>query len=232
MSPTALREFDRVISQTVTGPVTPADVAGPDGGGEELRTLLCGRDGTIISLDVPSWSAEADALERRRLAGLTGPVLDIGCGPGRLVVALAEQGVPAMGVDASPVAVGLALERHAAALVRSVFDPLPGTGRWRSALLFDGNIGIGGDPLRLLHRVAELLATGGRALVETARPGMALHRFSARVERGDAASGWFPWACVDADALIPLAQQAGLHVESVSDEEGRWFVDLVRRSET
>ena len=36
------------------------------------------------------------------------------------------------------------------ALRRSVFDPLPGEGRWGTALLLDGNIGIGGDPRALL----------------------------------------------------------------------------------
>ena len=188
------------------------------------------RDGTAIPLDVAGWADVADDLEQRRLADLDGPVLDIGCGPGRLVVALAERGVPAMGVDASPVAVGLAQDRNAAALVRSVFDPLPGTGRWRSALLFDGNIGIGGDPARLLHRVAELVACGGRAVVETAPPGDGLHRFSARVERGEEASPWFPWARVGADALAPLAHEAGFEVDDVVEDEGRWFAELVRRT--
>lgn len=187
------------------------------------------RDGTSIPLDVAGWAADADELERRRLAEVDGPVIDIGCGPGRLVVALAERGVPVLGVDASPVAVGLAIERNAAALVRSVFDPLPGTGRWRSALLFDGNIGIGGDPDRLLARVAELLACGGRALVETAPPGAGLQRFSARVERGETSSPWFPWARVGAEALAPLARQSGFEVDDVIEDEGRWFADLLRR---
>ncbi|MBX3286613.1 MAG: methyltransferase domain-containing protein [Actinobacteria bacterium] len=186
------------------------------------------RDGTTIPLDVAGWAADADGLERRRLAELEGPVLDIGCGPGRLVVALAERGIPVLGVDASPVAVGLAQDRNAPALVRSVFDPLPGTGRWRSALLFDGNIGIGGDPARLLRRVAELLAVGGHALVETAPPGDGLRRFSARVERGEDASPWFPWARVGAEAVAPLAWDAGFAVDDVVEDEGRWFADLRR----
>jgi SAM-dependent methyltransferase len=187
------------------------------------------RDGTSFPLDVAGWAADADALEHRRLADLEGPVLDIGCGPGRLVVALAERGVPALGVDASPVAVGLAVDRNAAALVRSVFDPLPGTGRWRTALLFDGNIGIGGDPERLLARVAELVAVGGRAVVETAPPGAGLQCFSARLERGETASPWFPWARVGAEAVAPLAHRVGFEVDDVVDDEGRWFAELVRR---
>ena len=38
------------------------------------------------------------------------------------------------------------------ALVRSVFETLPGEGRWDTVLLMDGNIGIGGDPAALLGR--------------------------------------------------------------------------------
>ncbi|CAN5702999.1 class I SAM-dependent methyltransferase [soil metagenome] len=191
-------------------------------------TRLCGQDGTVVPLHVDTWSAPADDLEHRRLAHVTGPVLDIGCGPGRLVVALSERGIPALGVDASPVAVGQAVERHAAALVRSVFDPLPGIGRWRTALLFDGNIGIGGDPLRLLRRVAELLGRDGHLLVEAAAPGTGLHRFAARVERGEAVSDWFPWAQVGVEAVGPLAEEVGLRHTSTVEDDGRWFVDLVR----
>lgn len=193
------------------------------------HALLRHRDGTVIALDVAGWAAEADALEQRRLADLGGPVLDIGCGPGRLVVALAERGVPVLGVDASPVAVGLAVDKNAAALVRSVFDPLPGTGRWRTALLFDGNVGIGGDPARLLRRVAELVAVGGRAVVETSPPGTGLQEFSARVERGEQVSPWFPWARVGPETLAPLARESGFEVDDVVEDEHRWFLDLVRR---
>jgi SAM-dependent methyltransferase len=187
---------------------------------------LCGDDGTVIALDVGSWSADADAVEQRLLACLRGPVLDIGCGPGRLVVALAERGIPVLGVDASPTAVSQAVERRAAALVRSVFDPLPGTGRWATALLMDGNVGIGGDPVRLLARTAELLAPDGVAVVETGAPGVGARRFQARVERGDEASSWFPWAQVGADAVAEVATEAGLELTDLTVDADRWFAEL------
>lgn len=197
--------------------------------GSAAVTRLRGRDGTVITLDVARWAATADVVERRWLAQVQGPVLDIGCGPGRLVVALAERGVPALGVDASPVAIGQAVERQAPALVRSVFDPMPGIGRWRSALLFDGNIGIGGDPARLLRRAGELLGPGGRLLVEVGPPGFGLHRFSARVERGEARSGWFPWACVGVDAIGNLARDSGFDVVTCAEDGDRWLSELVKR---
>ena len=51
-----------------------------------------------------------------------------------------------LGVDISRTAVARVRQAGASALHRSVFDPLPGQGRWGTALLADGNIGIGGLP--------------------------------------------------------------------------------------
>lgn len=194
------------------------------------ESCLRADDGTVIPLDVRSWSAPADAVEHRLLAKASGPVLDIGCGPGRLVVALAERGVPALGVDASPAAVDRALERRAPALVRSVFDPLPGTGRWATALLIDGNVGIGGDPTRLLGRVAQLLARDGRAFVEAEPPGTPSRSFPVRLERGGARSSWFPWAQVGADDVAPMAEASGLRQLDLLEDEGRWFAVLGRKA--
>ncbi len=189
-------------------------------------TVLRCDDGSSMVLDVGTWAADADPVDERLVADLDGPVLDIGCGPGRLVVALAQRGIPALGVDASPVAVGHALARSAPALVRSVFDPLPGIGRWMTALLIDGNIGIGGDPERLLARTAELLHPTGRAVVEVEPPGVASRRFQARVERDDQASAWFPWARVGADDVAALGAAAALRHTDLVEDEDRWFAIL------
>ena len=115
------------------------------------------RDGTALPLPLDRYVGPADATDQRLLRDLRGPVLDVGCGPGRHLHALAARGVFALGVDLSPAAVELATGRGARAVVASIFDELPGSGRWRSALLLDGNIGIGGAPARLLARIGMLL---------------------------------------------------------------------------
>jgi len=48
---------------------------------------------------------------------------------------------------------------------RSVFDALPAEGRWHTALLADGNVGIGGDPIRLLSRLRGLIARAASSCV-------------------------------------------------------------------
>jgi hypothetical protein len=62
----------------------------------------------------------------------------------------------ALGVDLLPVAVELARGRGARAIVGSIFDELPGSGTWQSALLLDGDVGIGGAPARLLAGIRTL----------------------------------------------------------------------------
>ena len=101
-----------------------------------LRTA----DGRALPLQMSRWCGRPDAADEELLQHCRGPVLDVGCGPGRLTVALTERGIPALGVDISRAAVAQVCQAGAAALHRSVFDPLPGQGRWATVLLADGNI--------------------------------------------------------------------------------------------
>src|SRR5246500_3591227 len=119
-----------------------------------LRTA----DGRALPLQLSRWCGLPDTADEELLRHCRGPVLDVGCGPGRLTVALTERGIPALGVDISQAAVAQVRRAGAPALHRSVFDPLPAQGRWATVLLADGNIGIGGVPARLLRRCAELAA--------------------------------------------------------------------------
>lgn len=187
-----------------------------------LRTA----DGRELPLHVSRWCAPPDDADEELLRRCRGPVLDVGCGPGRLTAALTERGVPALGVDISRTAVTLARQAGAPALRRSVFDPLPGHGRWGTVLLADGNIGIGGDPVRLLHRTRRLLRPGGRVLVEVDPPGHHCWRGDVALSDGRTVSDVFAWAFVGADQIAALAAAAGLRVLEQWTEAGRWFVDL------
>ncbi|WP_433758156.1 methyltransferase domain-containing protein [Nocardia sp. CA-135398] len=150
-----------------------------------------------------------------------GPTLDLGCGPGRLVATLLRRGIIALGVDISPMAVATTRFRGAPALQRDLFGPLPGSGRWSYAILADGNIGIGGDPVRLLTRAGELLARNGIAVVEFARPGAGVVSNPIRLETRNRVGEWFPWARVGIDRAEELAASAGFRMVAAVEVSGR-----------
>lgn len=182
--------------------------------------------GEVLIDGIDAWFRSPGAEESVVLDRAVAPVLDIGCGPGRHVEALAARGVLALGVDASPSAVALAHERGAPVLERSIFERVPGTGRWASALLLDGNLGIGGNPPALLRRIAELLKRGGRLLLELGGPNTSTGSFMARIERDGSSSPWFPWARVGIEDLAPLALECGYRIEETWEGGGRWFGSL------
>ncbi len=183
--------------------------------------------GEALELDVGRWHDTASAEEREVLESVLGPVIDLGCGPGRLVVSLAARGIPALGVDSSPAAIELARTRGATVLQRDLFERLPGEGRWATALLFDGNVGIGGDPARLLARCRALTGRRGQVVAEVQPPGTGWRRFAAWFERDGRRSETFPWAVVGADAIAALARPAGLEVTALHEtQSGRWFARL------
>ncbi|MFL5828412.1 MAG: class I SAM-dependent methyltransferase [Solirubrobacteraceae bacterium] len=195
--------------------------------GGETEHWLALRDGRTVPLALERYLAPADDVDRRLLAELEGPVLDVGCGPGRHLRALAARGVFALGVDLSPVAVRLANGRGARAIVASIFDELPGGGAWRSALLLDGNIGIGGQPRRLLARLARLLADRSTLLVELSPPDAPTTSAQVRIERSDGrVSHWFSWAWVSVSDALPLASSAGFVTRRTWTAQGRWFAEL------
>ncbi|MDQ3752951.1 MAG: methyltransferase domain-containing protein [Actinomycetota bacterium] len=192
---------------------------------EETLSLLH-EDGRLEPLAFERWLAAASHEDLEVLELATAPVLDVGCGPGRHAAALARSGVAVLGIDVAPSAVRLARCQGACVLQRSVFDRVPGTGRWSTLLLLDGNIGIGADPAALLMRARELLSPYGRVLMEVARPSqescnltLCLQVFGMPAER-------LPWAQVGARDVDRLASESGFKTRRVWASGERWFAWL------
>ncbi|MFF4541128.1 class I SAM-dependent methyltransferase [Streptomyces aureus] len=185
-------------------------------------------DGWLLPLEVERWCARADPVDRDVLDRCEGAVLDVGCGPGRLVAELAGRGRPALGIDVSEAAVEHTARLGGHALRRSVFDPLPSEGRWGTVLLMDGNIGIGGDPAALLDRVAGLLRTRGLLLAETT-PQDVDERHRVRITDAGSATGTpFPWARLGTPALLRYAR--GWEPAGQWSAGGRRFLALRTRT--
>ncbi|MEU8458426.1 class I SAM-dependent methyltransferase [Streptomyces griseoaurantiacus] len=221
---------------------SPASSWSADPYAEALRTgrgplFLRRSDGWLLPLEVERWCAAADAADEGVLRRCEGPVLDIGCGPGRLVAALAAGGRPALGIDVSEAAVARTRRLGGQALRRSVFEPLPDEGRWGTVLLVDGNVGIGGDPVSLLARAGELLRPGGLLLAETVPGADVDERADVRLVRepygagggAGAAGAAFPWARLGAPALLRYAARAGWRPAGQWSADGRLFVALRSR---
>lgn len=183
-----------------------------------------------ISIDAARWMQTATAADISALEGAAAPLLDIGCGPGRMVRAAAGRSVAALGIDVSEDAVALTGADGTPVLKRSVFDRLPLEGTWGTILLMDGNIGIGGDPVTLLERCAALLAPHGAVVVEADPDGTLFERatYVTVDERGNE-SGPFPWARVGHEMIAGLIAQAGLGIARTWQANGRYFVSARRR---
>ena len=143
----------------------------PDGGEAAAITVRMS-DGTHAPLALDRFLAPADATDEAILAELAGPVLDVGCGPG--AICTRSRGAACSG-SASTSRPPPSRSRARAARTRSSARSSTrsrGAGTWRSALLLDGNIGIGGDPVRLLERVRSLLTRTARCSSSSIRPAL------------------------------------------------------------
>ncbi|WP_181272851.1 class I SAM-dependent methyltransferase [Brevibacterium oceani] len=178
-------------------------------------------------MDVDRYAGDADAADLTAIGRAAGAVIDLGCGPGRMVRAAIASGHFALGIDVSPTAVAIAQDAGLPVLCRDIDAVLPLEGRWGTALLIDGNIGIGGDPARLLDRVRALLDPRGRIIVETSAGQDEVRSFLAEVrDRCGRTSAAFPWAQIGSTALARTAAEVGLRVEETWSHQARTFLAL------
>jgi rSAM/selenodomain-associated transferase 1 len=210
--------------------VDPIDVYSSALDGRRVRVEVA--DGRSLPLAVERWTGVPDDVDRMMLNRCEGTVLDVGCGPGRLVGALAEKGVAALGVDVCPRAVELTADRGASVLRRPIGGPLPGEGRWGTVLLADGNVGIGGNPDALLRRCRHLLHAGGLLLVEVDPDD---HVFdTAPIVLIDAVGRRarpLPWVRLGSHALARVAGRIGFRVVEEWRAADRVFLALRRSGE-
>lgn len=195
----------------------------------ELVLLPTGADvARSTMMDVARWNAPADLADLTLLRAATGPLLDIGCGPGRMVRAAQQVGLEVLGIDVSPTAVAIAREAGLPVMQGSVFDDVPRAGAWQTVLLVDGNIGIDGDITALLRRCMNLVAAGGDIVVELHSDRDLHDVYSAHLVGTDGGrSESFPWAQIGINPMVDLAHELGLRCRQAWELSGRTFCRLV-----
>ncbi len=185
--------------------------------------------GLTRPFDVDQWSAAPDWVDHVLFIDpCDAATIDVGCGPGRLVGELAARQIHSLGLDVSPEAVRQTRLRGARATCGDVFGDVPDQGAWAYALLADGNLGIGGDPVALLQRLRDVLAPEGRVIAEVTVAGTGLVRGPRRLRVEGRLSAPFAWAVVGLDAIEAVAAAAGMRVVATSTVGGRHTATLVR----
>ena len=185
-------------------------------------------DTALLVMDVDRWSAAADEADEMVVARCEPPVLDLGCGPGRLLVALQRSGRSALGIDSSAAAVRVSTLRGGQAIRRRIEEPIPAEGRWGTALLVDGNVGIGGNVTAVLRRCRELVRPGGLVICETDPQRDRDDRDHVVLAGEGVRSVPLPWARIGAAALAEIAAVLGLFVCEEWSVEDRVFLALRR----
>lgn len=203
-----------------------AAIAGAAGGATDDGMMIRFADDSVHEMAVRDWCQDRVSGDTAMLDLCTAATIDIGCGPGRLVARLIARGLPALGIDVSAESMRQTHARGGLALRRDVFGRVPAEKRWRHALLADGNIGIGGNPMMLLNRCRELIAGDGTIIVELLGPKFVSRQGAARLESGEQSSDWFPWAHLSVADIGPLAASCALEIVEVHQAAGRWFAEL------
>ncbi len=159
-----------------------------DAFGQSLLDVLAQKPAQSLTLEMadgwhtpamaPAWffqpSADWDPWEKSALDGLTGPVLDLGCGAGRASLYLQSRGLDVTAVDFSAGAVEVC-NRQGLLDARQLdfLDEIPGDKNWNAVLLLCGNLGLAGgwdQTQALLRNLANVCSDDAVLIGDTVDP--------------------------------------------------------------
>lgn len=190
-------------------------------------------------------------VERRGLRFMRGRVLDVGCGAGRLALELQRRGREVVGIDSSPLAVGVARERGVLDAEVCRFEDLDDRfGRFDTVAMYGNNFGLVGSRRRsraLLRRLLELTTERGRIVASSLDPtaiddrihlayqarnasrGRMPGQVRLRVRHHGISSPWMDFLLVSRDEMRALAHDGGWRLTRTIDGEGPMYVGVLER---
>ena len=186
--------------------------------GRHAPLHLRSRAGRLAAHDLGPYFAPLGRAELWLMGLAAGPVVDVGCGPARHARHLQAAGLRAVGLDTSAgaLATARALGLRLAVQADALTGPIPAG--FGTALLLDGNVGMGGSPAgaaALLARLAGAAGDGARLLVggRAPRGRRPWRRLVLRAEYLGRAGPWFDWLVPSLATLTAMAAAAGWRPE-------------------
>lgn len=183
---------------------------------------------------VPLWDIgrpQREVIELVERGAFRSPLLDAGCGTGENALAIAASGATVLGVDASPRAIGRAMDKARAGalagvefLVADVFT-LEGLGRRFASALDCGLFHVFDDHERPVYAASLYAALEPGATLnllcfsDRERPGWGPRRVSEAELRATFARGW------EAAAIVPAVFETNLDPGEVR----AWLATFIRR---
>jgi len=147
-----------------------------DGRGDR-QLILEADDGSSAPAMPPAWffqtSDEWYSWEKKALAALKGPILDLGCGAGRVSLYLQEKGLDVTALDVSPNAVEVCRRRGIRDVRLGDLRNPPKDKRWKSILMLCGNLGLAGgwsESRDLLAKLAKISTEDAILIGDTVDP--------------------------------------------------------------
>ncbi|MFJ6140241.1 class I SAM-dependent methyltransferase [Kitasatospora sp. NPDC092286] len=218
-----------------------------------VQEVLERDDGRLYRSPASMYFSTADAwpdVDRELLRRVRGPVLDIGCGAGRTLAELRARGHEALGVDPSPGAVRLCLDRGLPAVRGTAADLGPVDGRFDTIVMTGNGLGFLESREQAPRVLSELarVATAGASLLGTtfdparlttpaenryrehnAARGRLPGQWRIRVHHAGLATEWFDYAFLSPAELEELVTGSPWRVHEIHHGDFHYLAHLVLR---
>ena len=195
--------------------------------------------------------ADWPAHQRKAISLACGPVLDVGCGAGRVAVHLHREGLDVVGIDNSPMAVEVCKMRgFNNARVLTASEISRDLGVFNTIVMYGNNFGLVGSPegaKAFLRQAAAMTGPAARILAETLDPvgtsdsvHLAYHQrnrqhgrlpgqIRIRVRYRDLATPYFDWMFVTRDELRQIVDGTDWQIARLCDNQGALYVAVLEK---
>jgi SAM-dependent methyltransferase len=189
--------------------------------------------------------------ERVAMRYVSGRVLDVGCGAGRVSLYLQKKGFDVLGIDVSPVAISVCKRRGVRnARVMSVAQIGATLGRFDTIIMFGNNFGLFGSPARarwLLKRFYRMTGTEGRIIAESLDPyrtdnpdhmayqklntrrGRMAGQLRIRVRYRKYVTPWFEYLIVSKKEMRDIMKDTGWVIKRFLDSKGPAYIAILEK---